>query len=109
MPKSVVQSNWYYGESFDTQLTPVKAYKDLEGYGYDQIPTGGFYKKNGEGEKNIMETVKFCKANISEAKLLGFLQTYWAPTTEDNRKGILKAIELMGDAKKWYDKSRKTK
>jgi hypothetical protein len=46
MSKSVIQSNWYYGESFDENLTSVKAYNDLEGYSYDQIPTGGFYKKN---------------------------------------------------------------
>lgn len=107
MPKSVVQSNWYYGESFDEKLIPVKAYMDLESYGYEQIPTGGFYKKNGEGEKNILETVKFCDSNIADARLLGFLQTFWAPTTEDNRQGILKAIELLGDAKKWFDRNHK--
>jgi hypothetical protein len=105
MPKSVVQSNWYYDESFDEKLTPVKAYKDLESYGYDQIPTGGFYKKNGEGAKNIMNTVKFCEANITDARLLGFLQTFWAPTTEDNRKNIFKAIELLGEAKRWFIKN----
>jgi hypothetical protein len=109
MPKSVLQSNWYYGESFEEQLTPVKAYQDLESYGYDQIPTGGFYKKNGEGEKNILETVKFCKDHVADSRLLGFLQTFWAPTTEDNRKGILKAIELLGDARKWYHQNRKDK
>ena len=37
-------------------------------------------------------------------RLLGFIQTFWAPTTEENREGILKAIELMGNAKKWYEK-----
>jgi hypothetical protein len=109
MPKSVLQSNWYYGESFAEQLTPVKAYQDLESYGYDQIPTGGFYKKNGEGEKNILETVKFCKDHVADSRLLGFLQTFWAPTTEDNRKGILKAIELLGDARKWYYHNQKDK
>ncbi|MDP3441373.1 MAG: hypothetical protein Q8T08_00795 [Ignavibacteria bacterium] len=105
MPKSVVQSNWYYGESFDENLVPVKAYIDLEAYGYDQIPTGGFYKKNGEGEKNIYNTVQFCDEHIADPRLLGFLQTFWAPTTEDNRESILKAIELTGNAKKWFVKN----
>ena len=104
MPKSVIQSNWYYGENFDEKLTPVKAYLDLESYGYEQIPTGGYYKKNGEGAKNIFNTVEFCKKHIADPRLLGFIQTFWAPTTEENRDGILKAIELTGDAKKWYDK-----
>jgi hypothetical protein len=54
-----------------------------------------------------METVKFCEAHITDGRLLGFLQTFWAPTTEENRKGILKAIELLGDAKRWYDKNHR--
>jgi hypothetical protein len=108
MPKSVLQSNWYYDESFDQKLIPVKAYMDLETYGYEQIPTGGFYKKNGEGEKNISEIVKFCSTHVADARLLGFLQTFWAPTTEENRKGILKAIELMGEAKKMFNKNQKS-
>jgi hypothetical protein len=52
-----------------------------------------------------MDTVKFCEANITDARLLGFLQTFWAPTTEDNRKNIFKAIELLGEAKRWYIKN----
>jgi hypothetical protein len=107
MPKSVLQSNWYYSESFDEKLTPVKAYLDLESYGYDQIPTGGFYRKNDQDEKNMMNTVKFCTEKIADPHLLGFLQTFWAPTTEDNRRNILKAITLIGDAKKWFDKNHK--
>ena len=104
MPKSVVQSNWYYGEEFDEKLTAVKAYLDLEANGYEQIPTGGFYKKNGEGEKNIQNTVAYCKKHIADPRLLGFIQTYWAPTIELYREGILKAIELTGNAKKMYFK-----
>ena len=100
MPKSVVQSNWYYGESFDEKELAVKGYLDLEANGYDQIPTGGFYKKNGEGEKNIEKTVQFCRKNIADSRLMGFIQTFWAPTTEENRNGILKAIDLIGNAKK---------
>lgn len=107
MPKSVVQSNWYYDENFDEKLIPVKAYIDLEAYGYDQIPTGGFYKKNGEGIKSINNTVQFCDTHIASPRLLGFLQTFWAPTTEENRESILKAIGLLGESKKWFDKNRK--
>lgn len=107
MPKSVIQSNWYYDESFDEKLTPVKAYIDLETYGYDQIPTGGFYKKSGEGVRSIYNTVQFCDTHITDSRLLGFLQTFWAPTTEENRESILKAIGLLGESKKWFEKNRK--
>ena len=40
MPKSVLQSNWYYGAEFSEKIGYVKAYLDLEEYGYDQVPTG---------------------------------------------------------------------
>jgi len=100
MPKSVIQSNWYYGEDFDIDKTPVKAYIDLEKYGYDQIPTGSFHSGN---DYSILNTVKFCTENIAEPRLLGFLQTFWAPTIEANRASIIKAIELTGNAKKWHE------
>jgi hypothetical protein len=77
MPKSVIQSNWYYEESFDEKLTPVNAFLDLEANGYDQIPCGGYYKKNGDGKKNIGNLVQFCDTHIASpgcmvfCKLLG--------------------------------------
>lgn len=102
MPKSVVQSNWYYERDFDVTKTPVKAYLDLEKYGYDQIPTASFHNGN---DYSILNTVKFCKQNIAKPRLYGFIQTYWAPTVEAYRETIIKAIELTGVAKKWYDEN----
>lgn len=103
MPKSVVQSNWYYEKEFDTTKTPVKAYLDLEKYGYDQIPTASFHAGN---DYSILNTVKFCKQNIAPPRLMGFIQTYWAPTVETYRDTIIKAIELTGAARKWYDQNK---
>lgn len=100
MPKSVIQSNWYYGEEFDINNPSVKAYLDLEKYGYEQIPTGSFHSGN---EKSILNTVKFCTENIVDPRLLGFMQTFWSPTIELYRNPILDAIELAGKAKKWYE------
>lgn len=105
MPKSVVQSNWYYGEDFNL-TTPdgktnkyVKSYLDMHAQGYDQIPTGSFHAEN---EKSIGNTVQFCKKNIQDTHLLGFLQSFWKPTIEEYRDRILMGIELAGNAKKWY-------
>ncbi len=106
MPKSVVQSNWYYGENFDlSQLDEntyifVKSYLDLESHGYDQIPTGSYHAEN---ENSIGNTVRFCKKYIDDSHLLGFLQTIWKPTIEEYRTRILKGIELAGKAKEWYN------
>ncbi len=64
MPKSVLQSNWYYWENFDLNKLDgksrvrVKSYIDLEAHGYDQIPTGSYHAEN---EKSIGNTVQFCK------------------------------------------------
>jgi len=102
MPKSVLQSNWYYGEKFDEKDTYVKAYLDLESHGYDQIPTGSYHAEN---EKSILNTVKFCEKNINNTRLKGFLQSFWKPTIEENRERILKGIELAGNAKEWYLKN----
>ncbi len=125
MPKSVVQSNWYYGHDFaskeeiDANAQKVlfdanskgKKYKrfsdpylDLDRHGYDQIPTGSFHSDNAE---NIGETVEFCREYLTEERLLGFLQTIWKPTIEgsdrhsdmDYEERILKGIALMGEAK----------
>lgn len=102
MPKSVVQSNWYYGESFDTKISYVNAYIDLESHGYDQIPTGSYHEEN---EKSILNTVQFCEKNINDSRLLGFLQTFWKPTIEEYRERILKGIELVGNAKELFVKN----
>ena len=109
MPKSVLQSNWYYHESFDPKITDVKAYLDLETAGFDQIPTSG-YLGSGDfampNEANTLNTVQFCAKNVNDTRLLGFLQTFWKPTFEENRDRIIKGIELAGNAKRWYLKNK---
>jgi len=104
MPKSVVQSNWYYGERFDGGLSEsakraVDAYVDLEKGGYDQVPTGSFHDNN---TRSIGNTVKFCQSHVNDGRLMGFLQTFWKPTIEEYRDLILKGIDLAGEARKWY-------
>ena len=109
MPKSVIQSNWYYGQDFGSDhmsagaKTAVKAYAELDQQGYDQIPTGSNHMHN---PKSIGNTVKFCKEHIDDSRLLGFLQTFWKPTIETYRKLILEGIELTGEAKKLFEENR---
>lgn len=106
MPKSVIQSNWYYGENFDfkkmdkNHQTYIKTYIDLEKEGYDQIPTGSNDQNN---PKSIGNTVNFCRKSIDDKRLLGFLQTLWMPTIEKYRSPILQAIDLVGDARKNFE------
>jgi hypothetical protein len=109
MPKSVIQSNWYYGQDFGSDhmsagaKTAVKAYTELDQHGYDQIPTGSNHMHN---PKSIGNTVRFCKEHIDSSTLLGFLQTFWKPTIETYRKLILEGIQLTGEAKKLFEENR---
>lgn len=103
MPKSVLQSNWYYGEKFEDKIDYVKAYLELEKNGYDQAPTGS----NWSVDTNFEGTVEFCAKHISPGHLKGFLQTSWKPTLEACRERHFKAIEQVGRARKWYETARK--
>jgi hypothetical protein len=94
MPRSVLQSNWYYGADFGAEIKYCKAYLDLEAHGYDQIPTGS----NWSADENITRTVAYCKEHLEPVRLLGFLQTVWKPTLESCRDRHMRALDLAGQA-----------
>jgi hypothetical protein len=94
MPKSVLQSNWYYGKEFDAKIEYVKPYLDLEATGYDQVPTGS----NHSYPENFGLTVDYCTKHIAPQRLLGFLQTPWRPTIPEFRDRLLQAAEQVGQA-----------
>lgn len=100
MPNSVVQSNWYYGASFelnklsDRSKTMVNFYQDLQTHGYDQIPTGS----NHSNDTNFESTVEYCKKVINPSNLLGFMQTPWRPTLAPCMDRHQKAVKQLGRA-----------
>ncbi|HOJ31661.1 MAG TPA: Tat pathway signal protein [bacterium] len=102
MPKSVVQSNWYYGKVFKSSINYVKAYLELEEHCYDQIPTGS----NWSFEENFSNMVSYCSRRISQKRLLGFLQTIWFPTIKPFRKKHLNAIKIVGDTIKNWEREK---
>ena len=103
MPKSVLQSNWYYGCQFanfqagklkkdDPVKVRIQSYIDLDKHGYDQIPTAS----NWSCPENFEQTVDFCRKYIGGERLKGFLQTPWLGTMEFAREHHMEAIELVG-------------
>lgn len=107
MPKSVLQSNWYYGSRFDWEkekqddsklgwTTYVKWYNELEKHGYDQIPTGS----NHSNDENFGATVDYCKKIIDPARLAGFMTAPWRPTLSPCLDYHKEAIAQVGRAKK---------
>lgn len=104
MPKSVLQSNWYYGASFDMKTlkeptkTYVKLYDDLEKYGYEQVPTGS----NHSVPENFEGTVGYCKKVIDPSRLMGFMTAPWRPTLAPCLDRHKEAIDQVARAIKTF-------
>jgi hypothetical protein len=94
MPKSVVQSNWYYDAKWDWQNPKAKAFREIDQHGYDQIPTGSNYYN----ATNFVALVKECRKALTPSKVLGFLQTPWQATLEKYRQHHLDAIAQVAEA-----------
>ena len=92
MPKSVMQSNWYYDRVFSRDVNYVEAYHVLEENGYDQIPTGS----NWADPDNMRKTAEYCKDIIAPERLKGFMQTPWKPTVERRRARHFEAADEVG-------------
>ena len=103
MPKTVLQSNWYYGTKFDQEAKASKirvdTYRTFDKQGYDQIPTGS----NHSFAENFGLTAEYAHNNIDPSRLLGFLQTPWRKTKEVFREHHMAAIEQIGAARKAFE------
>lgn len=99
MPRSVLQSNWYYAAAFedakDFAKKRVQAYVDLDKAGFDQMPCGS----NWSCDENFGNTVKYCAKNISAKSLSGFLMAPWYFTVPVHREKVLQGIDIAGAAK----------
>ena len=105
MPKTVLQSNWYYEKDFaadkltDHTRPMVEAYDVLEKARYDQIPCGSTYSC----DENFGLTVSRCRSLVRPDRLKGFLMAPWYyRTQEDLREKILKSVDVAGrEIEKW--------
>jgi hypothetical protein len=98
MPKSVLQSNWYYDTKFGPDVDMVKYYNELEKYGYDQIPTGS----NHSSPDNFGLTVDYCKKVIDPSRLFGFMTAPWRPTLAPCADRHKEAIDQVTSSIKKY-------
>ncbi len=118
MPKSVLQSNWYYStfrnyppvpegralsdagyQANRELLNAVKqeAYEKLDRAGFDQVPTCSSYSSR----RNAFQTMCFCRDHISDERLLGFLTAPWLATDDEHKYAIL------NDAYRFYNGRKK--
>lgn len=102
MPKSVLQSNWYYDQKFNLGEKPpkgcVRAYLDsfidLDKAGFDQVPCGS----NWAYDSNFGGLVDFSKANISPERLKGFLMAPWFFPDALEEAKLMRGCDLAAQA-----------
>ena len=97
MPRSVLQSNWYYGSGFSTlrkdgtENAYVAAYEWLDKAGFDQVPTGSNYST----DMNFARTVDFCDERCDKRLLKGYMMAPWTRTFAIHEKKSMEAIDQM--------------
>ena len=122
VPKSVMQSNWYYWKDvkeveakladpkFSTgtkrpdwagQNHPaeLKAFMDLQDAGFDQIPCATTWNS----DENMEQVVEYCIRKLDPARLHGFLLTDWKCTWNEE-KALKKHAEFFPLVKKLIDR-----
>ena len=99
MPKSVLQSNWYYGKNFDPatmgdRRAYVEAYEWLDKAGFEQVPTGS----NFSNDVNFEKTVQFCDAHCRPELIKGYMMAPWTRTFAIHEEKSMQAIAQMAAA-----------
>ena len=97
-PRSVLQTNWYYGAEFD----PAKmnhpewllTYDELEKAGFDQFPGCS----NHAWATNIGDTGRYCRKHISPNRLKGFQVSIWRYTMPEYDQRHYDAIDQLAAA-----------
>ena len=105
MPRSVLQSNWYYGLGFEgdpdirtRERTKIRCdmYGKLAAAGFDEIPCGS----NHDTDKNFGVMVPFCDKVIAPERLKGFMTAPWFATVPYMEKRLLRAVDQVEAAMK---------
>ena len=98
MPRSVIQSNWYYNSFTYTKYNATlrDAYKLLDDEGFQQVPTcsGIWYTKSADG------TLETLKKTLSPDRLLGYMEAPWFMTYKSEYYSLLDCAYRFGLAKK---------
>ena len=98
MPRSVLQTNWFYGRGFDLSKlcekdkTKVETYSTLEKARLDQVPCGSTYSCR----ENFGKTIAHCRDLIKDDRLKGFLMAPWYYRTQEDMRGkIMESLDVM--------------
>jgi hypothetical protein len=108
MPRSVLQSNWYYGRRWEGEpperpyeAKRLAAFEKLDKAGFDQVPTGTnwvppYFKKGETNDANFSCLVKHCRRHVDPRRLKGFINASWSSIlNEGRRKRVFDAIDQV--------------
>ena len=115
MPRSVLQSNWYYGRRWEGEpperpyeAKRLAAFEKLDKAGFDQVPTGTnwvppYFKKGENNDANFAGLVKHCRKHVDPKRLKGFVNASWSSVlNEIRRRRVFDAIDqVAAEAKVW--------
>ena len=100
MPRSVLQSNWYYwADGFDfakmkkeSHKTMVETFATLEKSRYDQMPCGSTFACR----ENFGDLIAHCRNVIKGDRLKGFFMAPWYYRTQEDKRGkIMESLDVM--------------
>ena len=85
MPKSAIQSNWYYARfrkyaDGDISNKRISTYEELDALGYKQIPCTSTCRGYDGGELNCIQTILHAKEKMTDDRVLGFMMAPWRNT-----------------------------
>lgn len=87
MPKSILQSPWFYGYKgapVDPRVSKdVVCYAELARAGYDILPCAGNCYDNND---NFRQTADYCRKNLPRERVKGFLYAAWCALTSDAKR-----------------------
>jgi len=103
MPKSVLQSNWYYSNKFEdleeSKAIRLTAIDLMEQHGFDQVPTGSVYSYY----ENLEGLTKYSAEHISKEHFLGMMQTTWERIAGPWMDRHHAAADSLLRSKQWLD------
>ena len=98
MPRTVLQSNWYYENEFalakikEKHRAEVETYETLEKARYDQMPCGSTYSCR----ENFGKTIDHCRSVVKGDRLKGFFMAPWYYRTQEDKRGkIMESLDVM--------------
>ena len=102
MPKSVLQSNWWYQNlayDKDGNVPDFRyaAYMTLDEHGYDQVPTVSVcWGRSG----NAKQTMDLCKTRCDDSRIAGYMTAPWRMTYKKELYGLMYDAACFYEGKK---------